>query len=144
LRERKREAEEQKKAAKARDEARKKNLVGVFSVQEEEDDGDRQKIDRERRELAMKKRSLGSALAAPLQERERDRDGKVPGHDSQITDAFCDPTVAAQADPGVIAAHAMRFMELKRRFRSKELGGPGRDGRYRSRSRSRLRNYRRD
>merc|ERR1712032_138032 len=129
-------------AQKAREAKRKGNLVGIFAVQEDDDD----EADRERAILAAKRRTSPVQTPMPPQTH---KDLNVPGYRSQITDAFCDPMIAKAADPGVIAAHAVRFMKLKRRFRSKEMGGPGRGRREcsrssswsRSRSRSRARHH---
>merc|ERR1711953_102117 len=101
---------------------------------DEEDEGERA---RRERALASKRRSTTMALPVPATA--GPSNGSVPAIDSKVTDAFCDPNIAKMADPGVIAAHAMRFMELKRKFRGKEFGGTGGRDRSRSRSRSRRR-----
>lgn len=135
--ERRQEAEKKRANQKATDDKRKRNLAGVFAVQEGDDD----ETERERAVLAAKKRRtapMPPPERRPFQQALGD-DENVPGYRSQITDAFCDPSIAKAADPGVIAAHAMRFMKLKRRFRSKEMGGPGRGRHDRSSSDSRPR-----
>merc|ERR1712232_1038695 len=93
--------------------------------------------ERERAVLAAKRRQQPPAAMKMAPPERQQREMPVPGYSERITDAFCDPAIARAADPGVIAEHAMRFMKLKRRFRSKEMGGPGRGRRDRSVSTSR-------
>lgn len=136
-----RELEQKRKEAKAKEAQRQAKLAGVFGIQEDDDE----QLERERRALANNKPraapiNLSLSTLATSQSRDTSSSSKAPTHGSQITDAFCDPAVARSADPGVIADHAMRFMELKRKFRSKEMGGPPKD---RSRSRSAFRSRRR-
>lgn len=143
-----RKAEEYRKGEKKREDQRKQNLAGCFAVQDSGDadelDNDRQReLDRQRREqeaLAATRKPLAHLTLSPARDSSgpSSRRAGVPDMGSSVTDAFTDPAIARAADPGVIAAHAMRFAELKRRFRTTEMGGPCR-GRSRSRSRRRYR-----
>eukprot|EP00746_Dinoflagellata_sp_MGD_P000652 gnl/MRDRNA2_/MRDRNA2_101170_c0_seq1.p1 gnl/MRDRNA2_/MRDRNA2_101170_c0~~gnl/MRDRNA2_/MRDRNA2_101170_c0_seq1.p1 ORF type:complete len:251 (-),score=65.43 gnl/MRDRNA2_/MRDRNA2_101170_c0_seq1:23-775(-) len=138
-------AEEQKRMneQKAREGKRKQKLAGIFAVEDKEEDGG---SDDDRNVQQAKRNATplpGPVSLTNVSSSSKSKEGsRLPNYGSQITDAFCNPAVASSVDPGVIADHAMRFMALKRRFRSREMGGPV-PGSRRSISRSRSRSRRR-
>jgi len=146
-------AEEQKTKSAARDTARKFNLKGAFAVGgddlEDEDTEERSKKVLAFELKEKKKKSL--ALAFPMEDEEASGSGSksqasssdAPKDAVAVRAALADPSAVRNFGAGEVAEKYKLLMEMKRKFRRPDFGGPAKDSSgNRPRSRSRGRNRR--
>jgi len=139
--------EEMKRLAQSREEARKKNLAGMFALDNDlDEDVPKQDVPkRQGRGLAKSQDVVASteavsstALAKPSNENSKDP--------VNLRASLADPATARSHNPGDVARQFQLLAEMKRKYRGREFGGPeaaGASNRKRSRSRSRSRRRRR-
>mmetsp|Transcript_45908 Transcript_45908/g.109339 ORF Transcript_45908/g.109339 Transcript_45908/m.109339 type:complete len:362 (+) Transcript_45908:93-1178(+) len=133
--------EELKKQAQSREQARKKNLAGMFALDDDLEEEVQRKQDVPKRQalsLAKPQDLLASADPAPARPPpDGDKDAV------HLRASLADPATARMHNPGDVARQFQLLAEMKRKYRGKEFGGPEERGsRRRSRTRSRSRRRR--
>lgn len=142
-------AEEQRQKHAARDAARRQNLKGAFAVAGEElDEETATGKERAKRQAEQKQQQKSSKLSLALREDPAEavsssssKEGQQPQDAVSLRAALADPSAVRSFAAGEVAEKYKLLMEMKRKFRRADFGGPTekREKKDRSRSRSRRR-----
>eukprot|EP00927_Polykrikos_kofoidii_P047606 TRINITY_DN4185_c0_g1_i2.p1 TRINITY_DN4185_c0_g1~~TRINITY_DN4185_c0_g1_i2.p1 ORF type:complete len:355 (+),score=59.20 TRINITY_DN4185_c0_g1_i2:129-1067(+) len=144
-------AEDMRQKHAQRAEARKKNLKGAFAMAGADLDDEGNETQVKSKKLAEKqKQQVSSRLSLALRDGEGGSLTSGSATSSETTSAhnedavtlrasLADPTAVRSFAPGEVAEKYKLLMEMKRKFRRADFGGPANDVRTRSRSRERRR-----